>query len=103
MGREIALRNDFDGVILRRLARASKDAGQSRRRLALAENYDGGKRTGAARIGSVGFRSSGIGACVLTPKVLIDKLRSPGPSSTMNNAKPLPGCWPRRPQHAPDP
>src|SRR3546814_7171790 len=36
---------------LRRLARASKSANQARRLLALAEIYDGGSRTAAARIG----------------------------------------------------
>ena len=50
MGRAVALREDFDGPALRRLAKASKDAGQSRRLLALAEIYDGGRRTEAARI-----------------------------------------------------
>ena len=56
MGRAIALREDFDGLALRRLAKASKDAGQSRRLLALAEIYDGGRRTEAARIGTVGLQ-----------------------------------------------
>ena len=41
MGRKIALREDFYGSGLRRLAKASKDAGQSRRLLVLAEIYDG--------------------------------------------------------------
>ena len=56
MGRKIALREDFSGPALRRLAKASKDAGQSRRLLALAEIYDGGRRTDAARIGDVGLQ-----------------------------------------------
>jgi len=56
MGRAVALRVDFIGPELRRLAKSSKDAGQSRRRLALAEIYDGGKRTDAAKIGSVGLQ-----------------------------------------------
>lgn len=56
MGRAIALREDFDGAALRRLAKGSKDAGQSRRLLALAEIYDGGRRTDAARIGDVGLQ-----------------------------------------------
>ena len=56
MGRAVALREDFDGPALRRLAKASKDAGQSRRLLALAEIYDGGRRTEAARIGTVGLQ-----------------------------------------------
>jgi len=38
------------------LAKASKDAGQSRRLLALAEIYDGGRRTDAARLGDVGLQ-----------------------------------------------
>ena len=43
-------------ALIRRLAKASKDAGQSRRLLALAEIYDGGRRTEAARIGTVGLQ-----------------------------------------------
>jgi len=35
------LRADFDGATLRRLARTTKNANQSRRLLALAEIYDG--------------------------------------------------------------
>ena len=49
----IALRVDFDGPGLRRLARATKDAAHARRLLALAEIYDGGSRTDAARVGGV--------------------------------------------------
>ncbi len=49
----IPLRGDFDGPRLRRLARATKDAAQARRLLALAEIYDGGSRSDAARIGGV--------------------------------------------------
>jgi len=56
MGSVVALREDFDGPTLRRLAKGSKDAGQSRRLLALAEIYDGGKRKDAARIGDVGLQ-----------------------------------------------
>jgi transposase len=53
MAAPIALRQDFDAPGLRRLARQSKDAAQARRLLALAEIYDGGSRTDAARIGGV--------------------------------------------------
>ncbi len=49
----VALREDFDGAGLRRLAKGTKDAAQARRLLALAEIYDGGSRTDAARIGGV--------------------------------------------------
>jgi hypothetical protein len=53
MARGIALRSDFTGVELRRLARRSKDAGQAHRLLALAAIYDGGTRSEAARLGNV--------------------------------------------------
>jgi hypothetical protein len=56
MGKAIVLRKDFDGPTLRQLAKGSKDAGQSRRLLALAEIYDGGRRTNAARRGAVGLQ-----------------------------------------------
>ena len=53
----IDLRNDFDSVSLRRLAKRTTT--QSRRLLALAEVYDGGSRTDASRIGGVGDRRLG--------------------------------------------
>ncbi len=53
MAAPIALREDFDGPGLRKLAKGTKDAAQARRFLALAEIYDGGSRTDAARIGGV--------------------------------------------------
>jgi transposase len=53
----IALRADFDAAALRRVAKATKDAAQGRRLLALAEIYDGGSRTDAARIGGVGLQT----------------------------------------------
>ncbi len=56
MGAAVALREDYDGPGLRRLAKATKDAGQSRRLLALAEIYDNGTRLDAARIGGVGLQ-----------------------------------------------
>ena len=56
MGRIVALRVDFDGPGLRGLAKSSKDSNQSRRLLALAEIYDGGRRKDAARIGAVGLQ-----------------------------------------------
>src|SRR5580765_1130250 len=57
MGSAIGLRDDFDGAALRRLARGSKSANQARRLLALAEIYDGGSRTRAARVGGVGLQT----------------------------------------------
>lgn len=49
----IPVRADFDAARLRTCARASKDAGQARRLLALAAIYDGSSRTEAAKIGGV--------------------------------------------------
>lgn len=53
MGSAISLRQDFDGLALRQLARQTKNADQARRLLALASIYDGGSRAEAARLGSV--------------------------------------------------
>ena len=53
----IALRTDCDAAALRREAKATKDAAQGRRLLALAEVYDGGTRTDAARMGGVGLQT----------------------------------------------
>ena len=53
----IALREDYDAAQLRSLAKATRNAGQSRRLLALAEIYDGGSRTKAARVGGVGLQT----------------------------------------------
>ncbi|WP_187275309.1 IS630 family transposase [Methylobacterium sp. WL120] len=57
MSAAIPLRDDFTASELRQVAKASRDAGQSRRLLALAEIYDGGSRTDAARIGVVGLQT----------------------------------------------
>ncbi len=54
MGQALALREDFDGSDLRCFARASRDADQTRRLLALAVIYDGGSRGEAAETGGVG-------------------------------------------------
>ena len=53
----IALREDFDALALRGLAKKTRDANQSRRLLALAAIYDGGSRGQAARIGGVGLQT----------------------------------------------
>ncbi len=54
MGRALALRGDFTAADLKRLARSSRDADQTRRLLALAVIYDGGSRAEAAETGGVG-------------------------------------------------
>ena len=56
MAAALALRDDFDGADLRRLARQSRDADQVRRLLSLAAIYDGASRTEAARLGGVGVQ-----------------------------------------------
>jgi transposase len=53
----LALRTDYDAARLRPLAKVTRNAGQSRRLLALAEIYDGGTRTKAARVGGVGLQT----------------------------------------------
>ena len=56
MAAPIPLRPDFKAPLLRKLARGSRDPDQIRRLLALAEIYDGGSRSDAARIGGVGLQ-----------------------------------------------
>jgi transposase len=56
MGAAIELRADYTADDLRRVAKASSDARQTRRLLALAAIYDGASRTAAARIGDVGLQ-----------------------------------------------
>ena len=89
MASAIALRSDFDGPALRRLGKATKDAAQTRRLLALAAIYDGGSRTDAARIGDVGLQT--VRDWVLRfnargPAGLIDG-KAPGNASKLDNAQ----------------
>ena len=89
MGTAIGLREDFDGAALRRLARASKEASQTRRLLALAEIYDGDSRTAAARIGGVGLqivRDWVMRFNAFGPAGLLDG-KAPGPRSRLNDAQ----------------
>lgn len=89
MGTAVVLRQDFDGAALRRLARASREAGQTRRLLALAAIYDGGSRTAAARIGGVGLqivRDWVVRFNALGPEGLLDG-KAPGPRSRLNDAQ----------------
>ena len=81
MSAAIALRSDFTGADLRRLARRTQDARQAGRLLALATIYDGGSRSDAARVGDVGLQI--IRDWVLRfnaegPDGLIDR-KAPGP------------------------
>lgn len=89
MGTAISLRDDFDGTALRRLARASKSANQARRLLALAEIYDGGSRSAAARIGGVGLqivRDWVLRFNARGPDGLLDG-KAPGQRSRLNDAQ----------------
>ena len=89
MSAPIPLRDDFTADELRRLAKASKDANQTRRLLALAEIYDGGRRDEAAVVGGVTrqivrdwvvrFNEDG-------PDGLIDR-KAPGPARKLNGAQ----------------
>ena len=85
----IALRPDYDAAQLRALAKASRNAGQSRRLLALAEIYDGGSRTKAARIGGVGLQSVrdwGVRFNAHGPDGLIDG-KAPGNTCKLNDSQ----------------
>ncbi len=57
MAAPVRLREDFGGSRLRALAKRTRDAGQLRRLLAVAEIYDGRSRGEAARIGGVGLQT----------------------------------------------
>ena len=56
MGAAIALRADVAADELRALAKASRDARQTRRLPALAAIHDGGARSEVAKIGGVGLQ-----------------------------------------------
>ena len=89
MGRAIGLRDDFDGPALRRLARLSKSAPQARRLLALAQVYDGGSRSEAARIGGVTLqivRDWVIRFNARGPDGLLDG-KAPGKPSILNDGQ----------------
>ncbi len=57
MAAPVALRTDYTASDLQALARRTKDAGQTRRLLALAVVLDGGSRSDAARVGGVGLQT----------------------------------------------
>src|SRR3954469_22165978 len=85
----IALRPDYDAAQLWALAKATRDAGQSRRLLALAEIYDGGSRTKAARIGGVGLqtvRDWVVRFNARGPEGLIDG-KAPGNTCKLNDSQ----------------
>jgi transposase len=73
----IELRTDYDAARLRALAKATRNAGQSRRLLALAEIYDGGTRTRAARVGLQTVRDWVVRFNAHGPEGLVDG-KAPG-------------------------
>ncbi len=89
MAAPVPLRDDYDGSTLRQLAKRSKDAKQTRRLLGLAEIYDGGARSDAARVGGVGLqiiRDWVIRFNAEGPDGLIDR-KAPGARSKLNDAQ----------------
>src|SRR3954447_16400084 len=85
----IALRPDYDAAQLWALAKASRDAGQSQRLLALAEIYDGSSRTKAARIGGGGLqtlRDWVVRFKARGPEGLIDG-KAPGTTCKLNHSQ----------------
>ena len=89
MSAAIPLRDDYTGTRLRALARASQDANQTRRLLALAVVYDGGTRSDAAEAGGVTLQI--VRDWVLRfnaegPVGLIDR-KPPGASPKLNDAQ----------------
>ena len=89
MAAAIWLRGDYSGDDLHRLSRASRDAAQTRRLLALAAIYDGGSRSMAARIGGVGLqivRDWVLRFNAQGPGGLIDR-KAPGKTPLLNEAQ----------------
>ncbi len=86
MAAPIPLRPDVTAAELRQQARRTRDASQARRLLALAEIYDGGSRTDAARIGGVTLqivRDWVLRFNVLAADGLLDR-KAPGPKPKLN-------------------
>ncbi len=101
MSAAVPLCPDFSADDLRRLARAGRDAGQSRRRLALAVIHDGGRRTEAARVGAVGCGRCATGCRPSTPRDRrgwsTARRRASRPSSATRSAKRSPLRWSKAP------
>ena len=84
----IPLRADYDAARLRAAARESKDAGQTRRLLALAAIYDGASRSKAAGIGGVTLQIIRDWVVKLNahgPDGLVD-YKGPGPQPILTDA-----------------
>ena len=86
----VQLREDYDAPDLRVLAKASRDANQTRRLLTLAAIYDGASRREAAKIGGVGvqpfdkLRSAGLGTGLQRRRsARADRRQSAGPPAAV--------------------
>lgn len=89
MAAAIGVRGDYTADDLRRLAKASRDAKQTRRLLALAAILEGAPRSAAARIGGVGLQT--VRDWVLRfnaegPEGLIDR-KAPGKTPLLTPAQ----------------
>ena len=86
MAAAIGLREDFDAMALRALAKRTKDGPQARRLLALAAIYDGAARGEAAKIGGVTLqivRDWVLRFNTLGPEGLVDR-KAPGQPPLLN-------------------
>jgi transposase len=89
MGAPITLRADYTAHDLMALAKASRDARQTRRLLALATVYEGGSRSEASKIGGVGLqilRDWVVRFNAEGPDGLIDR-KAPGKSPLLAEAQ----------------
>ena len=86
MSAAVRLRADYDAQRLRALAKASRDANQTRRLLALAAIYEGASRSAAAQIGGVArqaVRKWAVAFNVHGPEGLLDG-KAPGHQPLLN-------------------
>ena len=79
MSLAIPLREDFDAKTLRRLAKVSTNAAQTRRLLALAAIYDGASRATAAENGGVGSQ---------IVRDWVERFNAKGPEGLINGKAP---------------
>ena len=89
MSAALRLREDYDAPHMRALAKASRDANQTRRLLALAAIHDGASRAEAAAIGGVArqaVRKWGVAFNAHGPSGLLDG-KAPGNQPLLNPAQ----------------
>lgn len=84
MGKAIAVRRDYSGAELRRLAKKSRDGAQARRLLAIAAVLDGASRAEAAKAGGMDRQ---------TLRDWVIRFNEKGPDGLLNT--PSPGASPK--------